>query len=47
MTIRMVDSSQFGKMATEAGRNKRAWGKYYSGLINEQAENLRAGWKQI
>ena len=39
MTIRMVKSSQFGKIA-EQGR------KYFSGSLNEQAENLRAGWQK-
>ena len=46
MTIRMVKSSRFGKIATEAGRNKRAGWKYLSDLLNEQAENLRAGWQK-
>ena len=44
MTIRMVKSSQFGKIAKQAGRNKRAGNKYFSDLLNEQAENLRARW---
>jgi hypothetical protein len=43
----MDKNSQFVKTATEAGQNKRARRKYYSELMNEQAENLRAGWKQI
>ena len=32
----------FGK----AGRNKRVGRKYFLNFINEQAENLRAGWKK-
>ena len=47
MTIRMVKSSQFGKIALQAGQNKRAGRKYFSDLLNEQAENLQAGWKKI
>ena len=39
MTIRMVKSGQFGKIA-EQGR------KYFSGSLNEQDENLRAGWQK-
>ena len=46
MTIRMVKSSRFGKIAKQAGRNKRAGRKYFSDLLNEQAENLRAGWQK-
>ena len=47
MTIRMVKNSLFGKIAKQAGQNKRAGRKYFSDLLNEQAENLRAGWKKI
>ena len=43
MTIRMVKSSQFGKIARQAGQNKRAGRKYFSDLLNKQAENLQAG----
>ena len=39
----MVKSSQFGKIAEQAGRNKQGGRKYFSDLLNEQAENLRAG----
>jgi len=46
MTIRMVKSSRFGKIAKQAGRNKGAGRKYFSDLLNEQAENLRAGWQK-
>ena len=46
MTIRMVKSSQFGKIAKQAGQNKRAGRKSFSGLLNEQAENLRVGWQK-
>ena len=46
--IGMVKSSQFGKIAKQAGRNKikQAWRKYFSDLLNEQAENLRAEWQK-
>jgi hypothetical protein len=40
----MLKSSGFGKIAKQAGRNKRAGRKYLSDLLNEQAENLQAGW---
>ena len=40
MIIKMVQSSQFGKIAKQAGWNKQAWRKYFSDLLNEQAENL-------
>ena len=46
MTIRMVKNSLFGKIAKQAGQNKRAGRKYFSDLLNEQAENLRAGWQK-
>ena len=46
MTTIMVKSIQFGKIVKQAGRNKRAGRKYFSDLLNEQAENLRAGWKK-
>ena len=46
MTIRMVESSQFGKIAKQAGQNKRAGRNFFSDLLNEQAENLRAGWQK-
>ena len=46
MTIRMVKSSGFGKIAMQAGWNKRAGRKYSSDLLNKQAENLSAGWKK-
>ena len=46
MSIRIVKSSQFGKIVKQAGRNKRAGRKYFSDLLNEQAENLRAGWQK-
>ena len=46
MTIRMVESSQFGKIAKQSGRNKRAGRKYFSDLLNKQTENLRAGWQK-
>ena len=41
MTIIMVKSSLFGKIAQQAGRNKGAGRKYFSDLLNKQAENLR------
>ena len=41
----MVKSSQFCKITEQAGQNKRAVRKYFSGLLNKQAENLRAGWQ--
>ena len=46
MTLRMVKSSRFGKIAKQAGRNKREGRKYFSDLLNEQAENLQAGWQK-
>ena len=46
MTIIMVKSSQCGKIAKQARRKKRAGRKYFSDLLNEQAENLRAGWQK-
>ena len=42
----MVKSSQFSKIAKQAGGNKRAGRKYFSDLLNEQAENLQAGWQK-
>ena len=41
----IVKSSQFGKIAKQAGRNKRAGRKYFSDSLNEQADNLKAGWQ--
>ena len=46
MTIRMVKSGRYGKIAKQTGQNKRAGRKFFSGLLNEQAENLRAGWQK-
>ena len=46
ITIRMVKSSRFGKIANQAGQNKRAGRKYFSDLLNEQPENLRAEWQK-
>ena len=43
----MVKSSQFGKIAKQAGRNKLAGRKYFSDLLNEQAENLQAEWQKF
>ena len=43
----MVKSSRLGKIAKQTGQNKRSGRKYFSDLLNEQAENLRAGWKKI
>ena len=43
----MVKSSQFGKIAKQIGRNKQVGRKYFSDLLNEQAENLRAGREKI
>ena len=43
----MVKSSQFGKIAKQVGQNKRAGRKYFSDLLNEQAENLWAEWQKI
>ena len=43
MTTIMVKSIQFGKIVKQVGQNKRAGRKYFSDLLNEQAENLRAG----
>ena len=40
----MVKSSQFGKIAKQAGRNKRAGRESFSDLLNYLAENLRAAW---
>ena len=42
----MVKSSQSGKIAKPAGRNKQAGRKHFSDSLNEQAENLRAGWQK-
>ena len=42
----MTISSQFGKIAKQAGRNKRAGRKYFSDSLNKQAVNLRAGWQK-
>ena len=41
MTIRMVKSSPFGEIAKQAGHNKRAERKYFSDLLNKQAENQK------
>ena len=46
MTTIMVKSIRFGKIVKQAGRNKQAGRKYFSDLLNEQAENLRAGWQK-
>ena len=46
MTTIMVKSIRFGKIVKQAGWNKRAGRKYFSDLLNEQAENLRAGWQK-
>ena len=46
MTMRMVKSSLFCKIAKQAGRNKRSGRKYFSDLLKEQAENLQAGWQK-
>ena len=46
MTVIMVKSSQFGKIAKQAGQNKRAGRNFFLYLLNEQAENLRAGWQK-
>ena len=43
----MVKSSQFGKISEQAGQNKWAGRKYFSDLLNEQAENLWAGWFSV
>jgi len=43
MTIRMVKTSQLGKITKQAGLTKRAGRKYCSDLLNQQAENLQAG----
>ena len=43
MTIKIVKGSKFGKFANQAGQNKRAGRKYFSDLLNRQAENLQAG----
>ena len=45
MTMQMVKSSLFCKIAKQAGRNKRSGRKYFSDLLKEQAENLQAGWQ--
>ena len=42
----MVKSSQFCKITNQAGRNKSAGRKYFSDLLNKQAENLQARWKK-
>ena len=39
----MVKTSQLGKITKQAGLNKRAGRKYFSDLLNQQAENLQAG----
>jgi len=41
MTTTMVKSIRFGKIVKQAGR------KYFSDLLNEQAENLQAGLQKI
>jgi hypothetical protein len=46
MTIKMVKSSQFGKIAKQAERNKLAGRKCFPDLLNEHSENLRAGWQK-
>ena len=43
MTIRMVKTSQLGKITKQAGLTKRAGRKSFSDLLNQQAENLQAG----
>ena len=40
MTTIMVKSIPFGKIVKQAGWNKQAGRKYFSDLLNEQAENL-------
>ena len=45
--MQMVKSSLFCKIVKQAGQNKRAGRKYFSDLLNERAENLRAGWQKI
>jgi hypothetical protein len=47
MTTIIVKSIRFGKIVKQAGRNKRAGRKYFSDLLNEQAENLQAGLQKI
>ena len=46
MTIRIVKSSQFGNIAKQAGGSKQAGRNYFSNLLKEQAESLRAGWQK-
>ena len=46
MTTIMVKSIRFGEIVKQAGRNKLAGRKYFSDLLNEQAENLQAGWQK-
>ena len=36
ITIGMVKSSQFSKIAKQAGRNKQSGRTYFSDLLNEQ-----------
>jgi hypothetical protein len=43
MTTIIVKSIRFGKIVKQAGQNKRAGRKYFSDLLNKQAENLQAG----
>ena len=47
MTIIMVKSSCFGKIAKQAGQKKQAGRKYFTDSLNKQAESLRAGWQKI
>ena len=42
----MIKSSRFGKIAKQAGRNKRAGRKYFSDLSKELAENLQGEWQK-
>ena len=46
MTIIMVKSSCFGKIAKQAGQKKQAGRKYFTDLLNKQAESLQAGWQK-
>ena len=47
MTLQMVKSSPFGKIAKHTGQNKREGRKYFSDLLSTQAQNLQAGWQKI
>ena len=46
MNTIIVKSIWFGKIVKQAGRNKQAGRKCFSDLLNEQAENLWAGWQK-